>query len=634
MAGQEAAWVRAGRFLFSLGKVEIREEDSPTGRRRIHVPEGAYNFFVTLCREAGQTLPPSKIFPTARPSRQSENCYKAVTALGDALGHAYVEEYIDTQKGEGYALKGSIEFLDDRRNVVGKWVPPLVIEIKSAGEEPQNQVPPSPDESSAETLPLDRCDIEARPNESRTRKPRSGWTRVASSALILILIGSFCSAPTLWVLPDVSSSHEAAEKKDIPFSGVVWELPPQAATIYLANIDGPETNRYRVTDVLLSELNRLKKDHRDIQIISLERAISPQDNISGLLQGLRQRQAALLIWGWYSLTSKSVYLDLRFEFTLPWTAELGTSEQTTQVRPLIEMETFQVPFDLAKDVRDRILLTEGLLYLARGEFSNSEQVLREAVSRSATRANQNAISLLIAKTQLLQHHEVAALQTLQGMASSGKLTAEEKLALLTMRAQIYTVMANFDAAHSDIGAAIAEGQQYQKDRGCSSQELVCRLYALALLQHGKMLFRQGNLSAARADFKTSEAIANNPESYRAEAAVDGDMRLYDDGIAAMDKVIALSPGRASAYSDRGFLKLRRGRKQEALDDINRAVELDPDEPTFRANRGYIEQSLRMESVAAADFDFAARAMRADQKLAGSLAGLCSVMIKRSQYCPN
>jgi hypothetical protein len=491
MADQTPAWARAGQFLFNWNRAEVLEEASPTGPRTIHIPTGAYTFHIQLLRHPGETLLPSRIFPTARACRQSENCYKAMNALRAALGPEYVKQYIDTQKGDGYALKGPIAFLDDRRNVIGRWppVPPIITVNTLPGSDS------SPDDGSEKALHQNQAHpssesgrgIEGAESKagvvkhSRLLKRWPRWIRVASPSVIAVLLVSFCALSVFFVAPSIPPSHEVAEDKPT-FRGVVWDEPPRDAIVYVANIDGPGNNRYRVTDVLLSELNRLTKEHPEIRIFPLGRAISQQENISGLMRGLRQRQVTLLVWGQYALTSKRVYLDLRFELPLPWTAGLDTREQMTQLRPLGEMETFQVTLDLAKDVRSRILLTEGLLYLARGEFGNSERILHEAANVSSKGTNRNAICLLLAKTQLLQHREEAALQTLRVVASSRQLTIEEKLDLLTTRAQTYAAMKNFDVALPDISAAIAEGQQYQKDRGCGSQELACRLFALALLQ--------------------------------------------------------------------------------------------------------------------------------------------------------
>lgn len=86
MAEHEIAFIRATQFLFDLTKSEVWDEESPTGRRQVALPQGAFLLYIALMEHPGQRLLCSDIFPTAKPSRQPRLASRALDSLKRLLG--------------------------------------------------------------------------------------------------------------------------------------------------------------------------------------------------------------------------------------------------------------------------------------------------------------------------------------------------------------------------------------------------------------------------------------------------------------------------------------------------------------------------------------------------------------------
>jgi tetratricopeptide (TPR) repeat protein len=87
----------------------------------------------------------------------------------------------------------------------------------------------------------------------------------------------------------------------------------------------------------------------------------------------------------------------------------------------------------------------------------------------------------------------------------------------------------------------------------------------------------------------------------------GEWDDIDDALANLSRDIKLRPADAWAISSRGQIYLGLGRYDEALADLDRALELDPDGETF-GSRGQVYRLLGREEEARADF---ARAIELD-----------------------
>ncbi len=86
------------------------------------------------------------------------------------------------------------------------------------------------------------------------------------------------------------------------------------------------------------------------------------------------------------------------------------------------------------------------------------------------------------------------------------------------------------------------------------------------------------------------------------------------GLQDLDRALELDPRDASAYVNRGAVRLNLGDLQGALQDLNRALELDPRDASVYVNRGLVKAPLGDLQGALQDFD---RAIELDPRLASA-----------------
>jgi tetratricopeptide (TPR) repeat protein len=454
-----------------------------------------------------------------------------------------------------------------------------------------------------------------------------------------IVVGISAIALILFAVMQKRPEHPAIQKNvGMPLQGgsvtleVVLEQPPNSASIYLAKISGRCEDQYQVTHFIAEELKKIQKTHPDMRVTLLGHTVEEGENLKSLLRGLRQQQATTLIFGECVTTTQRAHVDLHFYSLFPQ-VDLTGRRDVMMTRPLSQMENFDINIELSKSAGEIALVSEGLVLLNIGDFEHAQQTFKDALAESANPANHNAISLLIAKTQLLNHQESAALENLASLAKQ-KMTTEEHLDLLITRAQIEASMKRFELALLDANAAIKAAHPFESDGGCTPVIPSCQMMAFALIQRGKIMAAKQNLPGAIQDFKASLSIVDNPYTHWQVAEADLYSLAYQDGIDEMTKVVNAIPYEASPYNARGMLEFRRGEFKEALQDINQAISLDRKEPVYLANRAFLEQKLNMREAADRDFEGAAKGMRVDSNLAAALKELCAVMNKQSVNCPN
>ncbi len=106
-------------------------------------------------------------------------------------------------------------------------------------------------------------------------------------------------------------------------------------------------------------------------------------------------------------------------------------------------------------------------------------------------------------------------------------------------------------------------------------------------------------------------VPNNPNSYNEKGGILSRLKRYDEGLAAITQAINLAP-RAAWYVNRGILSRRQQKYKLALDDYNKAIELNPNFAGAYNNRGNIYYYQQKYELALADFN---KAIELDSKSA-------------------
>ncbi|GCA85499.1 TPR repeat-containing protein YrrB [Microcystis aeruginosa NIES-2522] len=94
---------------------------------------------------------------------------------------------------------------------------------------------------------------------------------------------------------------------------------------------------------------------------------------------------------------------------------------------------------------------------------------------------------------------------------------------------------------------------------------------------------------------------NNPNHYNEKWSVLSELKRYDEGLAAITQAIKLAP-RAAWYYNRGILYYNQQKYKLALDDYNKAIELNPNLAQAYNNRGNLYYNQQKYELALADFN--------------------------------
>ena len=105
------------------------------------------------------------------------------------------------------------------------------------------------------------------------------------------------------------------------------------------------------------------------------------------------------------------------------------------------------------------------------------------------------------------------------------------------------------------------------------------------------------------------AIALNPglaPAYVNRGASKHALGRHEEAIADYDEAIRQDPGFANAYSNRGVALAATGKQREAIADHDKAIQLQPNQASFYANRGTAKDDLGKHEAAIEDHDNAIR----------------------------
>jgi len=355
--------------------------------------------------------------------------------------------------------------------------------------------------------------------------------------------------------------------------------PPAEVVILVADFDGPEPQKYRVTETILSRLREAHSRYDDVRIIALGRPIKenepdPETKKTGSASARaagEQHNAAIVIWGWYGLTSEAVPLSVHFELLRPphHMPELRPAVKgMVQVMALAGLDSFSLQMRLSEDMAFLSLFTVGMTHYAAHDWNG-------VIARISDALNQRE--------------------------RVGKIGQAEAY---FYRANAYSYNSNYDRAITDFSSSIQlnpdnagvynnRGIAYEGkkdyDRAIADFNRSIQLnpkYVIAYNNRGVTYCGKRDYNRAIADF--SRCIQLKPNSagvYYNRGNAYARKMDYDRAIADFNRCIKLKPNDDGAYNDRGASYANKGDYDRAIADFSRAIELNPDDADAYNNRG-------------------------------------------------
>lgn len=331
--------------------------------------------------------------------------------------------------------------------------------------------------------------------------------------------------------------------------------PPTKVILLVSNFEGPEPQKYRVTETVLARLRQALEPYRDVEIQALGRAITEAEGSAVARAEGQKRKAAIVLWGWYGVTADVVPLSVHFEVLRPpqYMPVLGTEAKgVVRTLALAELESFSLQTRLSTEMAYLSLFTVGMTRFAAEDWDGAVACFTDALSQAAER-----------------------------------VPALDQSVVYYYRGSARAFKGEYDRAIADFDKAI----QLQPE------------FALAYLNRGGAYYYKGNYDRAIAD--CDQAVRLQPDfamAYRNRGLAYFSKGSYDRAVADYDQVLQLQPDDAEAYNNRGIAYAAKGDYDRAITDYGRAIQLQPSLTEAYLNRGVAYASKGDYERAIADFD--------------------------------
>jgi len=220
---------------------------------------------------------------------------------------------------------------------------------------------------------------------------------------IAVRIVAFCSSLVLWtiVLLYLSSRIRKEWLWAIGLLGLVlvpvatyesgnaflwWEIRPSGKIIVLvADIAGPDSEKYRVTDTVLRQLRRATSKYDDVRIVAAREAITELMGGSEKARSVGKKYgASIVVWGYYQRTTEVAPVTVYCEMLKKSKGLTIRSDNETLTLPLAELETLRVVSRVSDEMKYVALLVVGLSRYEREDFTAAIDT-RDQISHKSTR---------------------------------------------------------------------------------------------------------------------------------------------------------------------------------------------------------------------------------------------------------
>jgi tetratricopeptide (TPR) repeat protein len=161
------------------------------------------------------------------------------------------------------------------------------------------------------------------------------------------------------------------------------EQKTKTVTVLLAEFDGVDAKNYRVTETILQNLQDATKNYPTVKILPLKQAISQQEGKDKARELGKNKNADIVIWGWYGKTQQKAAVSVNFEILSAAKDYIDVGKQV-QGEPrnmaVASLESFEIQVNLAEELKYLTLVTLGVSAYAADDWDNAIKQLTEALS--------------------------------------------------------------------------------------------------------------------------------------------------------------------------------------------------------------------------------------------------------------
>jgi tetratricopeptide (TPR) repeat protein len=380
-------------------------------------------------------------------------------------------------------------------------------------------------------------------------------------------------------------------------------LPPDKIIILLADFDGPDRKKYRVTGEIKDQLEDAVKKYPDVKIELLNEPITYENESGYALEVGKKRKASIVLWGEYTVNEERVQIIAHFEvLKRPALLQLKREVESLKVE-VGELRNFTIQEQLSNEMTYLVLLTIGLARYEAGDYTGAISLFTDA-------SGGKNVPVGIIEPAIIYFYRGNAYY-LNGDPGSAIEDYSESIALnpsnptaYVNRGISFAERGEFDSAVDDYTKAIElkHGESYvYYNRGNAYMmkgdiESAIKDFTTAIElnpdnffayhNRGTAYVMGGDLEPAIRDFtKAIELNPNDADAYISRGNVYSRMNLLDPAIGDYSKAIEFNPRNAEAYFNRGNMYMTRNDLQAAIRDYTKTIEISPEFVDAYVNRG-------------------------------------------------
>ena len=398
---------------------------------------------------------------------------------------------------------------------------------------------------------------------------------------------------------------------------------------------GEQSDDNNVTDLIFSQLKESTKKYANVSVLAINKHISAREGKSVAIEKGKEKDADIVLWGWYKKSSTNVVINYQFEVISGLSNDFLTQKQNTSVENIPNFNNFSSQLRLAKEISFLTVVSLGAINYELENFDEAIRYISDAISQESSfnklidfpkLYTLRAISYLSRSCDYLTPDE-RILVDVNKAISLGADSNEPKILRILAAS---TIRRNLDKA-LEYAERSFKGADNAEDKTLSlilisaiyevkENETQMKYFAKKLIDHLIVLPEtfENNLNLAVAfyfsrdkvktalylDKAKNSAKPEHTQTYRIYNLQGFLYRLdenYDLAVENFIKSIQLKPTCVSTYIILADTYKEKGDNNLALNTYNQALEINSDIPEIYINKGAVYEKTDDFDRALANF---------------------------------
>lgn len=157
----------------------------------------------------------------------------------------------------------------------------------------------------------------------------------------------------------------------------------QKFTLLVANFEGPDPKKYRVSETLIEELNQFSKSISDFKVIPLDTTITTQQGNGPALELLDKHNGNLIIWGWYTALDSTAKVKCYFALKDSVKLLVGKEFTGNYMFTPSQVNSFEMQSNFSSEVKSFVSFILGLIQTHNQKYQEARNHFTSAINSSA-----------------------------------------------------------------------------------------------------------------------------------------------------------------------------------------------------------------------------------------------------------